>query len=128
MKNLTNGLVVSQMGKEIYTYVGINSNNVTRFNFSIKLHIDDIGALEFIKSRLNCGNVYASDKAATFYIGNIKEVSSILIPLFEKFPLNGAKYLDYLAFKESVSINLDDSLPKRKKLALIAQLAGGYVH
>lgn len=103
-------------------YVGINKNNTTRFAFSVHLHIDDIGVLEFIKSRLNCGNVYVSDKTATFYVGSVQEASNILIPLFDKFPLNGIKYLDYLAFKESVFVYLDDSLSKSRKLELITKL------
>ena len=47
-------------------YVGISSKNVINTSFRIKLHIDDMKALEFIKNELNCGNVYINGKAAIF--------------------------------------------------------------
>ncbi len=101
-------------------YVGIKNN--VRFTFSIKLHIADLKALETIKSRLNCGQIYLSENAANYYITSAKDISNILIPLFEKFPLNGAKYLDYLAFKQAINIHLDSSLSKENKTELISQL------
>jgi len=57
-----------------------------------------------------------------FYISNIDHINSILIPLFENFSLNGVKYLDYLAFKEAISIKLDKNIPKNEKLTLITKL------
>ena len=47
-------------------YVGISSKNVINTSFRIKLHIEDMKALEFIKNELNCGNVYINGKAAIF--------------------------------------------------------------
>lgn len=61
-------------------------------------------------------------KTANFYITSTKDISNVIIPLFEKFPLNGTKYLDYLAFKQSVSLNLDTSLSKETKVELISEL------
>lgn len=88
--------------------IGINNKNkVISFNFTIGLHIDDRGVLEFIKNRLNCGNVFTSENAATFFVTKISDIQNILIPIYEEFPLNGQKYLDYLAFKEAISIKLD---------------------
>ncbi len=87
------------------------------------MHIDDIGALEFIKDRLNCGSVFTGkDNTAQFYLTKISDISTILIPLFENFPLNGVKHLDFLCFKECVSIKLNDSIPKDEKLRLITSL------
>ena len=36
-----------------------------------------------------------------FTISQLSEIETILIPLFEKFPFNTTKYLDYLNFKEA---------------------------
>jgi len=103
-------------------YVGVNKNKNVRFSFSIHLHIHDLKALETIKSRLNCGQIHIGEKAANFYITSTKDISNIIIPLFEQFPLNGTKYLDYLAFKQAVSLNLDTSLSKETRIELISQL------
>lgn len=45
-----------------------------------------------------------------------------MIPLFDKFPLNGVKYLDYLAFKEGIDIKLNEGLSKQQKHELILGL------
>ena len=80
--------------------IAISKSNVIRFVFAIKLHIDDLGVLEYIKNRLNCGTIIiGDDNSAQFYLTKISDISTILIPLFENFPLNGVKYLDYLSFK-----------------------------
>ena len=93
------------------------------FRFIIKLHIDDIAALEFIKSKLNSGNVFIrKDNSASFELNRISDIHSILIPQFEKFPLNGTKYLDYLAFKKAVETKLDSSLSETQKLEIITAL------
>ena len=103
--------------------IAISQSNVIRFVFKIKLHIDDLGVLEFIKNRLNCGTVIiGKDNSAQFYLTKISDINTILIPLFEKFPLNGIKYLDYLCFKEGVSLKLNDSVPKDEQLRLITSL------
>ena len=39
-----------------------NKNKVISFNFSILLHIDDKEVLEFIKKKLNCGNMFIQVK------------------------------------------------------------------
>ena len=88
--------------------IGINNrNNVISFNFAIYLHVDDLSVLEFIKGKLNCGNIYTSEDFACFVVTKLSDIQNILIPIFEEFPLNGVKYLDYLAFKEAIYIKLD---------------------
>ena len=85
-------------------YIGIRTDKSIYFNFTIKLHVDDLNALNFIESRLNCGSVQILKKESTAYfrVGGVNQIRDILIPLFEKFPLNGIKYLDYLAFKKAI--------------------------
>lgn len=97
-------------------------NNVISFNYSIGLHIDDQEALEFIKERLNCGSIYISGNKAIFYLTKLADLNNSLIPLLENFPLNGTKYLDYLAFKDAITIKLNKALSNDKKLELITDL------
>ena len=108
---------------EGHFFISISPSNVISFAFKIKLHIDDLGVLEFIKNRLNCGTIIVGkDNSAQFYLTKIRDISTILIPLFEKFPLNGIKYLDYLCFKEGVSLKLNGSIPKDEQFRRIASL------
>jgi hypothetical protein len=90
-------------------YVGISQSEtkkVIRFDFSIKLHIADLKVLETIKSRLNCGTIqiYNTEDAASFRVGGVNQLQSTILPIFDSFPLNGVKHLNYLAFKEALLI------------------------
>ncbi len=68
--------------------IGINNrNNVISFNFAIYLHVDDLSVLEFIKGKLNCGNIYTSEDFACFVVTKLSDIQNILIPIFEEFPL-----------------------------------------
>ena len=104
------------------TFYIIISNNVISFRFSIKLHIDDFDTLEFIKNRLNCGNIYCSETSASFELNNINDIKTKLLPLFKNFPLNGIKYLDYLSFKKAIELKDNDKLSKDIKLEWIREL------
>ena len=72
------------------------------FEFEIHLHADDFKLLEYIKERLNLGNVYLNTNRNTsnFVVGSEKELREI-IKIFDSFPLNGIKYLDFIDFKEA---------------------------
>jgi len=99
-------------------------NNIIRFYLIICLHRDDRGVLEFIRNRLNCGTISKEGRGTTvsLYICKQEDLLNIIIPLFEKFPLNGVKYLDYLTFKEAILTKLDDSKTKEEKLESITKL------
>jgi LAGLIDADG endonuclease len=92
------------------------------FRFYIKLHVDDLKALEYIKSKLNCGISFIFGNSANFNVTKISDISGIIIPILLRFPLNGVKHLDLLAFNKAITIYLDGSLSKVKKSELILQL------
>lgn len=71
------------------------------FVFKIALHQDDRNVLEFIKKTLNCGRLNTERNTLVFTISQLSDIETILIPLFEGFPLNTVKFLDYLSFKEA---------------------------
>lgn len=68
--------------------------------FRIALHRDDRGVLEHIKCTLGCGRLNTERDTFVFTISQLSDIEKILIPLFEEFPLNTTKHLDYLAFKK----------------------------
>jgi hypothetical protein len=88
-----------------------NRAKIIRFNFrfTIGLHADEHDLLELIKNKLNCGQIYFNNSktACNYTITDPYAISSIIFPIFDKFPLNTTKYLDYLCFKEALSIYLN---------------------
>lgn len=104
--------------------ITISKSGVIGFRFQIGLHIDDKDTLMLVRDRLNCGIVYEQENnnIAFLYVTKINDLKSILIPLLEEFPLNGIKYLDYLAFKKAIDTKYDESLSQGDKLKVIAEL------
>jgi hypothetical protein len=94
---------------------------VISFSFNIKLHVADLKALETIKSRLNCGSIHIhnTEDAASFKVGGVNQLRSTILPIFDNFPLNGVKHLNYLAFKEALLLYLDSSLDKSEVMEKI---------
>jgi hypothetical protein len=49
---------------------------------------------------LNCGRVIENGSKTKFYIAKFSDILSILIPLFEKYPILGVKAKDFEGFRE----------------------------
>lgn len=109
---------------EGYFSIVIAKNSIISFRFGIHLHIDDLKALEFIKHKLGCGLILSSsaNNTARFELNSINDIVTKLIPLLDKFPLNGIKYLDYLAFKEAIAIKNSAEGTKDSKYKSIIEL------
>lgn len=87
------------------------------FMFTIRLHIDDLEVLNFIKNLLGIGNVRVSGSKECVFTVADKEGIIKLINIFDKYNLNTTKYLDYLDFKKafilySERVNLTEELIK----------------
>ena len=75
-----------------------------KFVFRIYLHKDDTEVLKYIYNttlRTKCGRLSTDRNTSVFTISKLSDIETILIPLFEQFPLNGVKFLDYLDFKKA---------------------------
>ena len=70
------------------------------FYFNIKLHLDDIKVLHYIK-KLEVGKIYTHKNTATFRISKYEELQK-LFNILEIKPLNTTKYLNHFAFKEGL--------------------------
>ena len=72
------------------------------FVFRIALHQDNRKVLEYIKYTLGgCGRLNTERNTLVFSISKLSDIETILIPLFDEFPLNTTKHLDYLNFKKA---------------------------
>jgi hypothetical protein len=67
----------------------------------IRLHIDGLSVLNYIKGRLGVGSIEISDNSATLVFYTHDVIKNVIIPIFEEFPLNSRKYLNYLDFKKA---------------------------
>jgi hypothetical protein len=96
------------------------------FRFGIELHIDDINALKYIKSKLNIGNEIAVyGNSCKFTVIHRKDIN-ILISIFDKYNLNTTKYLDYLDFKKAFHLySENNSLNKRTLIDQLLKLKNG---
>lgn len=75
--------------------------------FQLGLHIKDKNLLLQIKSFFNeTGSIYTmnNNKALIYQVRNLSEITKIIIPHFEKYPLITQKQSDFLLFKEIVEL------------------------
>lgn len=104
--------------------------------FAIGLRADDLAILQVIQSYWGCGLIYYCKKnilpSATpgtcpgyaFRIFRTKELTRIVIPHFERFPLLAKKHRDFSIWKEGV--NLLTEVRSRKRTANPPPLGGGH--
>ena len=74
-------------------------------SFKITQNEDSLNVLYFLKEYFGCGHINIDNrltKGFKFVISNKKDLLEKIIPHFDKYPLVGSKYLDYLDFKECV--------------------------
>ena len=76
------------------------------FKFSIGLHIDDLNVLNYIKDKLDFGNVYISDNTCHFNVTKKDDILK-LINIFDVYLLNSTKRFDYLDFRKAYNLYHD---------------------
>lgn len=61
------------------------------FRFRIRLHKDDLSALEYIKFMLGVGIIRIEGNSAIYIISKLKDLIEIIVPLFSTYPLLSTK-------------------------------------
>lgn len=74
--------------------------------FSISQHSRDISLLEGFMVFFGCGYVikYAQRSVCEFIVTKTDHVADNIIPFFDKYPILGSKYSNYLDFKSALDI------------------------
>ena len=73
--------------------------------FSIQLHIRDKDLLLEIKSFFkDVGKIYIYKKAIMYRVRKLDDITNIIIPHFDRFPLISKKQSDYILFKNIVKL------------------------
>lgn len=84
-------------------------NSTVSFMLQIELHKDDAGVLYKIQEMLGVGNIkfHKSRDSVLFYVARFEDIVEVILPIFEQFPLQTTKYLDFKSFKEAINIKLN---------------------
>ena len=80
--------------------------------------------LYFVKTQLGVGsvNTNADNTKADFRVRDRKTIGSIILPIFDKYPLLTSKHYSYCKFKEAYHILENSSLAKQEKDRLLLDL------
>ena len=74
-------------------------------HFQITQHSRDTDLMERIATFFECGGVKKRNiDAVDFKLNKFEELENIIIPFFQKYPLQSAKVLDFLAFVEAANV------------------------
>lgn len=97
-------------------------HNQVRLVFQLTQHQRDERLMMSLIEYFGCGNVYQSRNAIDFRITKFKDLEDKLIPFFDKYPLQGVKYLDYLIFAEVVELMKNKAHLTKEGLAQIIKI------
>ena len=81
-----------------------NRYNSLILTFQIGLHIDDLYILEYIKDKLNCGNISKSGDRCNYFVNDQKSLINVVLPIFNYVELKSSKYHQYLVFEKAVKL------------------------
>lgn len=79
-------------------YIKVSDISI-RFRFDIYMHKDDTDMLKYIAERLGVGRVYIGDHFTSYVVSSQKDLLKI-ISIFDKYPLNTTKNLNFISFKK----------------------------
>jgi len=93
---------------QVYTQAGKTGWGVTP-SFSIHLHIKDIDILYGLQNFFGVGIVYLNKngKSAIYMVRKLKDITNVIIPHFDSYPLISQKRADYLLFRQAIYLLLD---------------------
>jgi hypothetical protein len=85
-------------------FIGLNNNSI-KFRFKISTHIDDIEVLHHIKNTLGIGLVkIENNDYSVFIVQDFDNIKNVICPIFNNFPLQTNKRLDFDDFNKAVNI------------------------
>jgi hypothetical protein len=64
---------------------------------------------------LGVGSITKDGKKMQYFIRDRKIIETVLIPIFDKYPLLTTKYFDYIQLKKALSVLNDTKFSKEEK-------------
>jgi len=96
------GFVNGEGNFDVKIYQARSDQNKTGYlvqlRFRITQHIRDLNLMELIISELGTGWIYKypNGNAVTITVSNFADITNIIVPFFERYPIIGVKLYDYL--------------------------------
>ena len=84
------------------------SYKLTQSRYNLRL-------LHYIKKQLGHGSITKDGTKGQYYIRDRKILETVIIPIFDKYPLLTTKYFDYIKFKKALVILNNINLSKKDK-------------
>ena len=82
--------------------------------FQLKLHIDELPLIEYIRDTLRIGTIYIEGNLAIYRIIKKADLLSTIIPIFDLYSLQGTKLLDYINFRTAILSNNKEVIKNKK--------------
>ena len=96
-----------------------------QLNFNITQHSRDELLIKSLVEYFGCGKVYLHPDKVSFNISSLSELNSKLAPFFEKYPIRGVKFLDYMDFLKVIRLMIDKVHLTSEGLDLIREIKSG---
>ncbi len=103
------------------------TNQGDKWGLSFKLTQSryNLRVLNYIKKELGVGSITGTK--GEYFIRDRKIIESIILPIFDKYPLLTSKYFDYIKFKKAFAILKDLSLNKQEKNTKLLEIKNSKV-
>lgn len=75
----------------------------------------NLRVLYYIKKQLGVGSITKDGIKGQYFIRDRKTIETVIIPIFDKYPLLTTKYFDYVKFKKALVILNNANLSKKDK-------------
>lgn len=93
------------------------TNQGSKWGLSFKLTQSryNLRVLNYIKKELGVGSITKDGDKGQYFIKDRKLIESIILPIFDKYPLLTTKYFDYIKLKKALVILNDNTINKEEK-------------
>lgn len=79
-------------------------NTRIQLEFKLTQHSRDRDLMMRLVEFFNCGSVITNRNAVDYHTTKFSDIIEKIIPFFEKYPIIGVKYLDFLCFVEVANL------------------------
>lgn len=119
--NFNKWLVGFTDGDGIFNIYLNKKGNIT-FTFKLSQSIYNEQILHLIKRNLGVGSISNNKFISNYKVRRLNHLKDVILPIFDEHILLSSKYYNYLKFRESLLIYLDENISKEDKLYLISNI------
>ena len=93
--------------------------------FKLSQHSRDEQLMKSLIKYLNCGNMYSAREEVDFIVTKFSDLTDKIILLFQKYPIQGVKHLDFLDFVKVAEIMKEKGHLTERGLDQIIKIKAG---